>query len=242
MAKDQEKIKEITEKALEMGALAKLQVYQSLILRLKTEGAVLKPNEVRLMNELEKLIERPGDEDGRLYGMKAAAEYCGISKRMIAYHLGRGKFAQNADGSFSKAALDKWLALKGRKPKPSSPDILEALRDQKEAADLRYRLARAYREELLIEQMKGTVVPREEVLTEWTARVLELKSGLMNWKDRLAGVLAGKDAAEIRLILEAETWLLLDSYSRFGTYCPQAPEEVPANGGNGADLKAEITA
>jgi hypothetical protein len=176
-------------------------------------GEKLKRAELKVYHELE----RRRDPDV-IHGYAEAAEYCGMSKRTLSYHLGRGKFKQNADGTFDKKELNRFLAeSKDRRRKsPEEADLAK----KKDAADLRYRNARARREEMLVEQMKGNLASRKEVYDQWAARLRELVSGLYAFADRLSGLIVGKSREDVHEIIRAEVRLLLENYERDGRYTP----------------------
>ena len=92
---------------------------------------------------------------------------------------------------------------------------------EKDQADLRYRLAKAEKEEYLVKQLKGHVVAKEEIYPVWAARVAVVTDGLNALIDRLPPLLEGKSRAEIQDILRDEIWSIRDSYAREGEYCPQ---------------------
>jgi hypothetical protein len=153
-----------------------------------------------------------------IHGYTEAAQYCKLSKRTLSYHLGRGSLQQNPDGTFDKKELDRFLKTKDRREK--SPKF-EAISKRKDAAELRYRLARARREEMLVEQMKGNLASWKEIHTEWSQRVQAVTAGLNALPDRLTPIILGKSRDEIRLILQREFKELLTIYSRVGKTTPE---------------------
>jgi hypothetical protein len=210
------------EKMLAAGQLARVKLYQSLLVRIKN-GEPLKPAELRALNALEKDLEcQSGTNDPPkvLKGYEEAAEYCGFSKRTLSHHVGRGNLKQNPDGSFEIEELDRFLSVKGRKRKRSAKGLL-TIAEQKDLADLRWRLAKAKREELLVEQLNENLVPRAEIASEWAARVVEITAGLTALTNRLPPLLEGKDRVEMREIIREEIWNLRDQYAREGRYCPE---------------------
>ena len=116
--------------------------------------------------------------------------------------------------------LDRFLSVKGRKRKKNAKES-RSIAEEKDLADLRWRLAKARREELLVEQLNENLVPRGEIAKEWAARVGELTAGLTSLIDRLPPLLQGKDRAEIREIIFEEIWNLRDQYARDGRYSPE---------------------
>lgn len=210
------------EKMLAAGQLARIKLYQSLLVRIKN-GDTLKPAELRALNVLEKDLEcQSGTNDPPkvLKGFEEAAAYCGFSKRTLSHHVGRGNLKQNADGSFDIEELDRFLSVKGRKRKKNAKES-RSIAEEKDLADLRWRLAKARREELLVEQLNENLVPRGEIAKEWASRVGELTAGLTGLIDRLPPLLQGKDRAEMREVIFEEIWNLRDQYARDGRYSPE---------------------
>ena len=177
-------------------------------------GEKLKRSELAAYHELEK----KRDKGEVVHGGQDADKYCGTSKRILSYHIARGSLRQNPDGTFDKAELDRWLASRDRREK--GPEAKKHT-DAKDKAELRYRLARARREEMLVEQMKGNLASRKEIEAEWSGRVLEVASGLEAFIDRLPGLLVGKSRDEIRAVLKEEVRTLRENYSRAGRYTPE---------------------
>ena len=177
-------------------------------------GEKLKRSELAAYHELEK----KRDEGEVVHGGQDAAKYCSTSKRILSYHIARGSLRQNPDGTFDKAELDRWLASRDRREK--GPEA-KKYTDAKDKAELRYRLARARREEMLVEQMKGNLAQWKEVKSGWEGRVQVVVAGLQAWVDRLPGLLVGKGRDEIRAILKAEVRTLQENYARVGRYTPE---------------------
>jgi hypothetical protein len=188
------------------------------------KGDDLKASEIKLFNTLEKEFEEELNE-----GLPApkkplllqtnleAAEYCGFTTRMISYHVHRGNIKANKDGTFDRSELDRFLATKGKRRGKKAAGSLD---DKKDKADLRYRIAKAMREEMLVSQLKGNLASWEEVESQWRERVVVVTSGLEALKDRLPGLLVGKSRSAIQGILEEEIKLLREAYSSVGKYCP----------------------
>jgi hypothetical protein len=211
------------ERVLSIGAAAKVKLYHSYLTRI-SQGKNLKPSEVKFFRQLESELNVEAGNDGGNRGnvfasMDDAAKYVGTSKKTISYHIKKGKLRQNTDGTFERAELDRWLSAYGRKGGTSAE--VETIRQQQEKAELRYRLARARREELLTAQIEKTMVEWGEVEQEWAARIREVGSGLEAFADRLPALLVGRSRDEIYHVLQTETRELRDRYARDGRYCPE---------------------
>lgn len=132
----------------------------------------------------------------------AAAEYCGMSKRMISYHLGRGNLVQNPDGSFTKEELDRFLKKKGRKPELQGDDAYYRAKLEKE----KYLLKKAERQrkELEMKTFFREVIYIDEVKTVMRQMSEALSLGLDSLPSKIAPVLAGREAKEIEVMLRQE--------------------------------------
>jgi len=217
------RIKKLIEKSGEAAYLAKLKLYQTLTRKIG-DGRSLTATEIKTFNQLDQVFNPEISGNGEkqysdiIDGFNEAVAYLGISKRTLSQHLKKGTFAQNPDGTFKRSELDKYFEKFGRKTKGSK---LSSIEEKKEKADLRYRLARARREEMLVRQLKGSLASWKEIENQWSARVQEITAGLEMLGDRLAALLVGKSREEMLKIIKGEIWKLRDSYSREGRYCPK---------------------
>ncbi len=133
------------------------------------------------------------------------------------------------------AALDKWR--KGGCPRHSrgwynlrevrewkdggtttDPVKTGDLRTAKMAVDLQYRKTKSEREKLLLEILRGEYFSKDEAVTEWTTRALELKISLLDWSKTLPIELVGKNADEIERELYDRVCELLEGFCRSGQY------------------------
>ena len=210
----------------EADELALLEYYR----RIK-RGDTLKPYEHKHRRELEAKRDResatPAIGDN-LADAAALMDYAGWSRRMVSYHITAGNVRQNADGSFDKKIVDAYLAKRaGKEPPADDPDqglneCGEPIDLQAKKADLRWRNARAEKEELLVEQVRESLFSKAEVVTEWTERVLTVCAGLEALADRLPPLLAGLTAKEMQPIIKNEIRLLREGYARDGKYTPES--------------------
>jgi hypothetical protein len=207
---------------LKTGKLAKVKIYQDFVTRI-AQGESLKPSEIKIFHAIENEIEESingGPADKKIItSFKLAASYCGVSTRTISYHLKRGNIKQNDDGTFEKSILDKWLIKSGRKTKPGAAG--KSIDEKKESADLRIKEAKAAREEMLLEQVRGNLLSKDEVFELWAKRVNFVKMGLLNFQDRLPPMVEGKTRKQIARILAIEIVELLKSYTVKGKYTPE---------------------
>ena len=207
------------------GQLAKLKVYRDMISRIG-QGERLSPTELKIFHQMEREIETISTGNGEpeqgvlIPSFAKAAEYCGVSGRTISYHVKRGNIKQNTDGTFERSVLDAYMGrpgFKGTGPGGSASRIEQ----KKDKAELRFKEARARREEMLVGQMQGNLMSQKEVAQEWAKRVVNVTSALENLVDRLSPVLEGKRRDEIREILKNEIQLLREAYVIIGKYCPE---------------------
>ncbi len=216
--KRQEKKKATAEREqlLELGQLAKIKLYRDLIQKI-SDGQTLKASEIKTLSILEKELEAKGEDPPAdsdvIQTMSEAAEHLGVSKRTVSHHVKVGNFRQNKDGSFSRAELDEWASRYGRRNKAGASGDLS----EKDRADLRWRLAKAKREELLVAQLKGQLVSKAWVEDQFAARAHELVRALLTLMRRIAHKLAAKSkktTKAVEAIMEPEIRAMLEQYSR----------------------------
>ncbi len=184
---------------------------------LQSRGLTLSKMERRRLATLEKrllLIFEPEERSDLLVDVHTISRFFRVTVRQVQHWSKARGCPKLKHGLYDLRAVQDWYL----------DNILGS--DSREIQDIKleYWRAKAESERLRVDQAKGRVYPLHEVIEQWTLRILELKSGLLNFKDRLTGLLAGKDVAEMRSIIEGEVWLLLDSYAREGRYC--MPEEA----------------
>jgi len=88
------------------------------------------------------------------------------------------------------------------------------------AADLRYRTARAIKEETLVAQLRDELISREDVCIYWGNRIREVWSGLYILAHRLPPELVGKTQGEMQETINREVRRLNESYCREHRFCP----------------------
>lgn len=204
---------------LQAGRHAIRRLYQSYLMRIKN-GETLTSAEIKTFKRLEKELEGGEEkESSRIKGFGDAAVYCGVSERTISHHLKRGNLRQNPDGSFDREVLDAYLAKYGRRR------IDKELAHKRMAADLRYRLARAEKEETLVAQLKGELFSFAEIEEGWAWRVSEVTAAMQSLADRLPPLLVGKGRIEMAEVIRAEVWSIRDRFAREGQFTPKTDSE-----------------
>lgn len=204
---------EIKKTLLQAGSAPGQKLYQSLLMRIKN-GETLKRSEYKLLKDLERELEPLEQENGeaRVRTFGAAAAYLGLSERTITYHLRRGNLRQNADGSFDRSVLDEFLNSVGRRK------VDKERTRRRMAADLRYRLARAEKEETLVAQLKAQLYDMDEIKEGWAWRVSEVTAALQSLVDRLPPLLVGKGRLEMAEIIRDEVHHLRERFYHDGQF------------------------
>ena len=201
-------------------------------------GDRLKPSEISHLEQLQNERDQenaPAVDGENIADVSALCEYTGFTPRMVYYHAGKN-FPRNQDGSFPKLEVDRYLAER-RGLKPAGPiktgnngepgndagesKNTENVDDEIKKADLKYKRARALKEQIFAEQIRGTLYSKAEVLTEWTARVAVICEGLEALADRLPPLLVGLSAKEMQATIRTEIRILRESYAKNGKYTPR---------------------
>lgn len=214
-------------KLLKDGEALKLIRYQKYIERIK-KGEILTPTEIKDLNQVERDIEALTNGKPKqkkvIENNRQAASYCGVSTRVISYHLHRGHIKQNPDGTFPIESLNAWLVKSGRKNPPEqtkSGEISKSIPEKIEIEKLKREELRNKREEILLDQIRGKLMSKKEIEEQWAARVLIVRSGLLALSNRLPPLIEGKSRREISTIIRAEIIELLTAYSTKGRYIPE---------------------
>ncbi|OPY90599.1 MAG: hypothetical protein A4E73_02443 [Syntrophaceae bacterium PtaU1.Bin231] len=206
------------EKLLSISQVAKLKQFQSLLSKVR-DGEALRPAEIKLLQTLERQFETQIAEQKAGAGRLSATEAMkrgGWSKRQYYIRIKKGKLIPASDGTVAVADVDRLVEAEGRVPVNGA----ESGQESREKVEIELRKMRVERERMLVAQMAGTLISREEVYREWAARVREVRGGLLNFAQRLAPVLEYKGRAEIARIISEEVWSLLDRYARSGKHTP----------------------
>jgi len=186
---------------LAAGRLAKVKRYQNLLLKIKS-GESLTAAEIKDLERLEREIESDIDKPDKIKTIRAAAEYCGVSKSVIGRQVKAGKLRRKSDRTFYKSELDQ-LKKSAQVKKPES-----SLQIQKEEAELRWRQARALREELLVKQLKKDLIAKEKMIERMVRLSQVFISALSVYEDRLPPLLEGKNKVTMRKIIHEENKIL----------------------------------
>ncbi|MBF0548747.1 MAG: hypothetical protein HQM08_30265 [Candidatus Riflebacteria bacterium] len=145
--------------------LANIKEYKAYLARI-SEGENLSGAELKNFHPLEKEIEKEKKEDN-FSSDQAVAKSLGISRQAVILAVSTGRLRQNPDGTFSKSAVEDFEEIrKGGRPKlPVNKEI--------EAADLRYKLAKAEKMEIDLKETRGLLMRRIDVERAFTERAYE---------------------------------------------------------------------
>ena len=179
----------IDDEILSEGQNAKLVLYQKLTTRIN-EGDHLNAQEIKRWQELHTDFERGRDETEICKTIADAARYADVNERKIRYGMReakRNKLRQNADGTFDKSEIDRWLAH-------SKPTTGPA---QKDDPDRRYRVARAKEKELIVRRLRAELIPVEEVKKIFADRAHEFAKALDLLARRISLRVAGRSKKKI---------------------------------------------
>lgn len=210
------------DKIEQIGRAARMRVYQNFMDKIKA-GEKITSSELKTLREIENDLASDDEAVGGKYlSPSEACLYLGVSRRTLSYHKKRGNLTQLPNGNFETSALDEFLKRWGKRGKHDA-EISDcgsglSVSAQKEAADLRWRLARAEREETLVGQIRGNVISKDDVHTAWAERVSEVCAGLENLVFRLPGLLEGKAREDMAGIIRGEIRALRASYAREGVH------------------------
>jgi len=221
MAKEEKNnFQETLEKILDAGGLARLKNYQDYINRISA-GENLKLTEKKHFDELHKEFSDVSDSDKTKdrYSSKETMELLGIDKRMLSYHTTKGNLKKETDGTYLLSTIREWEEKYRRKGSKTNQG--KTILEQIDRADLRWRLAKARREEQLYKLSRGDLIAADQVYQEWALRVRTLFAGVKLWSHRLAPRLEGKNRDEMIAIFDEETYILMKTFSEKGRYCPE---------------------
>jgi hypothetical protein len=182
--------------------LARVRQFKNLLEKIRNGRATAA--DMKAFRDLERDLSTEDEEQtsapvpAKLTGPEAQ-EYLGISRRMQSYHVAKGNLKQNADGTFDRAELDRWAEKYRRtskRPMPSNGnEAPQTVGEAKDAADLRYKLARARREELVTAQLEGNLYPKEDVEAALRELVTTTRKALLMLPRLLPTVIHGKNQA-----------------------------------------------
>jgi len=207
-------------KLLKAGESATARVYLNYLKRIEA-GEILSAKEredlAMLKEELEAKTADPPSilSSNLILASEEVAAFFGITRQAVQHWLKLGCPKLGRSQWDLKAVFDWW---RENIADTSSDDSINAAKRE-------YWIAKAERERIMVDQMKGKLVSWKEVIQSWTWRLIEVKNGLLLLSDRLAGLLEGKSRKEIHHIIKREVYHMLESYSRGGKFCPAPTQQ-----------------
>lgn len=147
------------------------------------------------------------------------AHFFDVTVRAV-QHWGASGCPKISRGRFDlKKVLEWWLAN-------IYQDKLEAGEsgDEMRAVKLEYWREKAAGEAIKNKLTLGELIPKEEIIPEWAARVREVANGMQSLAMRLPPLIAGKDQRQVRDIVKLNTRQILENFSRHGRFC--YPDEL----------------
>lgn len=127
------------------------------------------------------------------------------------------------DGGFDVDKVDAWRKERVSNARRRGPPAMEFKERESVPAssggdDKRwtneYRKAKALKEVMLLQELRGQLIETEKVESFLVARALELRKSLLGLGRRLAPVLVGRTTREIQAEVDAATSRILEEYSR----------------------------
>ena len=145
---------------------------------------------------------------------REVAEFFGVSNRTVQnwHNAGCPRIRR---GVFDLKAVHEWWFAN-----IAEPSTKNDVGGQLYTARCEYWIAKAKRMELDAKKAEGQMLPKNEVITQWTARVIELTSGLEGLVDRLPPLLAGLSPKRMQPVIKREIRHLRETYARREEYCP----------------------
>jgi len=186
--------------------LGRVKQFKNLLQKIKDGKATAA--DMKTFKDLERELSAEDEDQGpkpaKLTGPEAT-QYLGISRRMLSYHTTKGNLKANADNTYDRTELDRWAEKYRRQSKRTAPgsDSPQTVGEQKDLADLRYKLARAEREELVTAQLKGNLLEKGDVEAALSELIMTTKRAFLLLPHQAPTSLAGKDPVGQMEVLQA---------------------------------------
>jgi hypothetical protein len=211
---------------LDQGLAARRKSYELLVAK-ANDGKALTAGEISAMSRFEKELAAAGlDLPKYLDSIEEVEAYTGYKSRTIYKAIETGELARLADNRFLVAAVDDFLAAKGKRPQVRMVDG-----DQDDDPDdggdgtkyhagneeAKYRHFRAKREQIIVKRLEGELIDLETANREFVNRIHEFRTGLLMLRHRVSHKIAEIAKVEVRVIdeiLDADAKALLTALSR----------------------------
>lgn len=145
------------------------------------------------------------------------AEFFGVTVKTLA------QWAKEGCPKYARGWWDpkEILAWRGEATDENTKEAMSVLA-RKLKADADYKEARAAAALRQNEILEGQYMPREEIETQWSRRITELKAGLLALSNKIAGQITDPDVRlEVERVITDEVYELLEQYARDGVYTPK---------------------
>lgn len=153
---------------------------------------------------------------GLVVSTSALAEFLGVTDRTIRNYCEDG-LPKISTGKFNFLEAFAWW----------NENINKPASDKEEKAREKYWNAKAEREELVVEDLKGQVIKKSDLFPVWIARVQEVVKGLESQERIFPTILEMKSSPEIAKIVEDYNRKLREGYARDGKFTPVADYSKP---------------
>ena len=180
------------------------------IVKKAKRGKTLTTAEIAAVEEFENLQEAvESDKTGNylLVGSKEAAQFFGVTERSFFRWVAAG-MPKEAKGIYDLKKCFLWW----------KENINNVSTEKEKEVRLRYWKAKADAEEIKIEKVKGELISKENVFSEFAQRCSDLKTTMRAFKYRLSSVLEGKNREEIMQIIGNEIDEMLRGFCRNGSF------------------------
>jgi predicted DNA-binding transcriptional regulator AlpA len=194
--------------------LATRQKSYDLLLAKVEGGQSLTPTEITSMTRFEAELAAAGlDVPDNFVAIAQVEHYTGYKSRTIYNAVKSGDLFRKSDNSFARADIDAWLRVKGRQPNigKNLVDELQDEDDENSSADqkfsskneeAKFRHFRARREQILVQQLEGQLLPRQLVEEQQISRAHEFKTAILLLSRRVAHRIAAVAGVDTRLVTE----------------------------------------
>jgi hypothetical protein len=175
-----------------------------------------------MQNELEKLVKLDGT--GKiLISTKGLCQVLGVSRMMISKY-GKDGMPKRSVGWWCLEEVLAWLNTVSTRQPDGKTQVTDKARKLKADAD--YKELKAEREEIVLEALKGQYIKKDEIVREWTERVLNLKTSLLSLPKLIAREFLDQEIGSL-VEKKVQEYVIeyLNEYARQGKYTPKRREK-----------------
>ncbi|MCB9869698.1 MAG: hypothetical protein H6837_07555 [Planctomycetes bacterium] len=146
------------------------------------------------------------------------ADAVGVDARTVRSWRHLPDFPGGPRGPWDPEVVTTWAAARRRQSLSEAAKKREAARGHglpsRDPASIRYRTAKAAREELSLQRLRESLVPREDVEPMLLARAAELRRAFRGLGRSLAGALQGRDPREVQRMIDERVARTLSDFVR----------------------------